>query len=140
MTTLRPVIIILLCGMTMLLSGCPCGEPAEAALTPLSGRFGYYVQGPFGLEATITKEALDDAEWTFEGSFTFPSSGYLLLPHMVEVMESYPEQVHVTLYVWTPSPGQIVLPVLTEAPVNITFTASNEAQFTVRIVPLCLPL
>lgn len=139
MITPRFVFIALLCGIAMLLSGCPCDDPEEAARTPLSGRFGYYVQGPFGLEATITKATLDDVEWTFKGNFTFPSSGYLLLPHRAEVMESYPEQVHITFYVWKPSPGQIVLPALTEAPVNITFAASNEAQFTVRVVPLCLP-
>ena len=128
----------MLVGATVLLSGCPCGEEVQGELTPFSGRFGYFVAGPWGFEGALTKENLGDPEWTIEGTFQFPSSGYTVLAPEVQVAESYPEQVLIRIRVLTPSPGQVVLPVITEAPVSFTIPASDRAEFDVWFVPVCL--
>ena len=128
----------MLVGAAVLLAGCPCGEEVPGELTPFSGRFGYFVAGPWGFEGALTKENLGDPEWTLEGTFQFPSSGYTVLAPEVQVAESYPEQVLIRIRVLTPSPGQVVLPVITEAPVSFTIPASDRAEFNVWFVPVCL--
>ena len=124
----------------LLLSGCPCGEEVPAALTAFSGRYGYYVTGPWAFEGALTKEYPDDPEWVLEGAFQFPTSGYRVLAPSVAVAESYPEQVSVRIHVYVPSPGQEVLSVLTEAPLSLTIPASGQAEFDIRFVPLCVPV
>lgn len=122
----------------LFLSGCPCENPTEGELTPFSGRYGYYVEGPWGFEGALTKETLDDAEWKLEGSFQFPTSGYLVMPAQIEILESYPEQVHITFQVFAPGSNQMVLQVISEVPVEATIAASNEAVFSVSFQSMCL--
>lgn len=128
----------MLVGAAVVLSGCPCGEEIPGGLTPFSGRFGYFVVGPWGFEGALTKENPGDPEWTLEGTFQFPSSGYTVLTPDVRVAESYPEQVRIRIRVLTPSPGQVVLPVITETPVSLTIPASDQAEFELWFVPVCL--
>lgn len=119
-------------------SGCPCDPPVRGELTPFSGRFGYFVEGPWGFEGALTKENLGDAAWILEGTFQFPTSGYIVFPTKVLVLESYPEQVHITFQVMPPSPNQMVLQVITEVSIApVTIAASDEATFDVRFQTLC---
>lgn len=127
---------LILCGMALSLTGCPCGVPEQGELTPFSGRFGYYVQGPWGFEGALTKENLTDPAWTLEGTFQFPSSGYRALGPQIWVAESYPEQVTIRFNVLKPS--GIDLPVISPHTVKYTIHASNQAVFNVWFVPRCL--
>lgn len=122
------------------LAGCPCGDPAlPVTLFPLSGPFGYGLQGPYGLVGNLTKDNITDATWHLRGTFAFPSSGYAVLGPDVQVMESYPEQVLIRLRILKPNPGTITLPVITEADVAVDVDASNQAVFTIMVEERCLP-
>lgn len=134
----RMLAVFALAGAAALFSGCPCDPPSQGELTPFSGRFGYFVEGPWGFEGALTKENPGDEEWALEGTFRFPTSGYLVFPTKVLALESYPEQVHITFQVLPPSPNQMVLQVITEAPIApVTIAASDEATFEVRFQSLC---
>jgi len=122
------------------LAGCPCGNPElPVTLIPLSGPFGYAVEGPYGLTGHLTKDNLTDATWHLRGTFAFPNSGYAALGPDVQVMESFPEQVVIRLRILKPNPGTITLPVITEAQVALDVDASNQAVFTVVVEERCLP-
>lgn len=139
MRTFRFMTFVTLLGLAAVVTGCPCGESVQGELTSFSGRFGYFVEGPWGFQGALTKENLDDPEWKFEGTFQFPSSGYFALPPAVEVLESSPEQVHITLNVMTPLGDQAVLPVITPVTIRTTaIAASDEAVFDVRFAPMCI--
>ena len=130
---------MLLAGLVLgscVLAGCPCGEEMPVELTPLSGPFGYHVEGPWGLEGTLTKAELTDAVWRLEATFQFPSSGYTLLAPQVMVAESYPEQVSIEIPVLQPE--GVVLPVITERQVVVEVPASNEAEFDIVVAPYCM--
>jgi hypothetical protein len=61
-----------------------------------------------------------------------------VFPTKVLVLESYPEQVHITFQVMPPSPNQMVLQVITEVPIApVTIAVSDEATFDVRFQTLC---
>lgn len=122
-----------------LLSGCPCGtDELPVTLTAFSGRFGYYLSGPYGFDGSLTKENLGDAEWTLEGTFQFPTSGYAMLGPEILVMESYPEQVTVRMRVVPPPAGSVVLQVITPRTVTYKITASDQAAFTISVEEYCL--
>ncbi|MFH0824446.1 MAG: hypothetical protein V2B18_16960 [Pseudomonadota bacterium] len=103
-------------------------------LIPLSGRFGYSLEGPYGFTGSLTKEAITDADWCLEGDFNLPTAGFAVSEPVVRVAESYPEQVFVTITVTPPAPDSVVAQVITQVPVTAVITASNEAVFTIEIV------
>lgn len=134
----RIVLVLAVVAGAFAFTGCPCGGgnlPVE--LTAFSGRFGYYLEGPYGFTGALTKEALTDPEWVLEGTFQFPSSGYTVLAPDVQIMESFPEQVRVTLRVLLPPPNAAVLTVITEGPVYVLIPASERATFDVAVQEYC---
>jgi hypothetical protein len=137
----RSGLCLVLLTATLFLGGCPpcdCGKGEESTgnvqLTPLSGRFGYGLSGPYGLQGTLTKNRLSDAAWRLEASFSFPTEGFTVATPVVLVAESFPEQVTVTLKVTPPPSYAIVLRKVTEVPVSTDITASNSALFNIRVV------
>lgn len=127
------VAVCVLCAV--LLPGC-VREHTDITLTALSGRYGYAFEGPLGLQGTITKASLEDAEWVVEGSFLFPTGGYTLLAPDMEVAESMPEQVFLRLNVLTPSPNAVVTQALEEKSFSYRVAASNEAAFTLTLTTI----
>ena len=134
MRTRNVVLRIIGLALALLLPGCPCVQEIPAELTPFSGRYGYFVAGPWGFEGALTKENLGDLEWTLEGSFLFPTSGYRVLTPQVDIAESYPEQVTIRIRVLTPDPDAAVLQVLTEVPITLTIQASDLALFDISFI------
>jgi hypothetical protein len=110
------------------------GEDELVRLIPFSGRFGYGFEGPYGFVGSLTKQELTDPDWHLEGEFRFPTAGYVVEDPVVRILESYPEQVHVSIGVIPPSPGRVVAQVITRACVSVDIPASNEAQFTIRVL------
>lgn len=125
---LLPIVAVVLAG----LAGCACHKDT-VTLTPLSGRYGYCFEGPMGLQGTLTKDNLTDAEWRLEGKFVFPSGGHTLLEPDIQIAESYPEQVFIKFSVVTPGPNEMVTMAITEAPFSQRIPASNEAQFSMTV-------
>lgn len=120
------------------LSGCFCVPvTATAVVEPIPGELGYTVTGSYDLEGTITKDSPSDPDWTFDGSFVFTTGGYSVAEPEVVVMESFPEQVRITLPVTPPPPGAIVTQALEEVFVAASIYASNEAQFEVIVRTDC---
>lgn len=128
-------LIVAVCVLCTMLPGC-VREHTDIPLTVLSGRYGYAFEGPLGLQGTITKASLEDAEWVVEGSFLFPTGGYTLLAPDMEVAESMPEQVFLRLNVLTPSPNAVVTQALEERPFSHRVAASNEAAFTLTLTTI----
>lgn len=127
--------LIVLCAAAAVLAGCPCGGQAlPVTVTPLEGGAGYALEGPYDFEGTLTPSG---GEWQFEGTFAFTSSGYTVLGPDIQVRESFPEQVTVTLRVMVPRPGAVLLPVITEVPVSYRIAASSEATFTAEVREYC---
>ena len=54
-------------------------EAYPLSLSPFSGRFGFYMEGPYNFVGDLTKENLTDPAWRLSGMFTFtlPVSRYL---------------------------------------------------------------
>lgn len=120
------------------LSGCFCvPESAPAVVEPIPEDLGYLATGSYDLEGTITKDSPTDPNWTLDGSFVFTTGGYSVAAPEVEVMESFPEQVRITLPVTPPPPGAIVTQALEEVAVAASIYASNEAQFEVIVRTDC---
>ncbi len=139
MHTNRTVFAGLSIAAVLLLSGCPCGNPAvPVELVALSGPLGYAFDGPYGLSGTILKEYPDDAEWILEGTFEFPNPGYALLAPDIAVAESYPEQVFITLRVLLPSPGGVYPQVITPASFRRSIPASTQATFQAEVQEFCV--
>jgi hypothetical protein len=103
-------------------------------LVPLSGRFGYSIEGPYGFTGSLTKEELTDADWRLEGDLSFPTTGYTLDGPVVQIAESSPERVSVTFTVIPPAPDSVVAQVVTHVSVTALITASNDAVFSMEIV------
>ena len=124
--------------LTCLMSGCPCSpSPAPVAMTAFSGRFGYYLTGPYGFEGDLTKPDLNSPTWTLRGTFQFPTSGYTVLGPSISVAESFPEQVTIRLRVMLPPEGSAQLTVITPAAVEYTVDASNQASFNIAVEEFC---
>ena len=119
----------------LLSTGCPCPRCNDTLvqMTPFSGRFGYYLEGPYNFVGSLTKENLTDQNWRLEGEFAFPTSGYTVGEPDVRIMESFPEQVFVTIEVTPPPPRLCVIQVITNVTVTAAIPASNQAQFTIHI-------
>lgn len=132
---MRKTIIAVVALALLGLAGCYCKKDS-VTLTPLSGRFGYAFEGPLGLQGTLTKENLADAEWLLEGKFVFPSGGYRILEPEVRVAESHPERVFVKFSVVTPGPNDFVTMAITEEAFSHYVSASNDAFFSVSMVTI----
>ena len=116
---------------------CTCAsmldcQTSDIQLVNLSGRYGYGLIGDYDFTGTLTKEALTDAEWHLDGQFFFPTAGYAVDEPVVSIQESYPEQISVTIKIIQPSPGSIVAQVITNVPVSLDISASNEAVFSLK--------
>ena len=109
-------------------------EAYPLSLSPFSGRFGFYMEGPYNFVGDLTKENLTDPAWRLSGMFTFNTSGFTVSQPIVSIAESYPEQVSITLAVNRPAPETVVLPVSTQISVTASILASDQAIFTVRLV------
>ena len=129
-------LLIAVCAVCAVLpSGC-VREHTDITLTPLSGRYGYAFEGPLGLQGTLTKASLEDAEWVVEGSFLFPTGGHTLLVPEILIAESMPEQIFLRFNVLTPGPNAVVTQALEEKPFSHRLAASNEAAFTVTLTTI----
>lgn len=102
-------------------------------MTPLSGLFGYGLEGPYGFAGSLTKQEPTDPTWRLEGDFNFPTAGYLVEEPVVHILESYPEQVWVSIGIIPPPPGDPVAQVLTSVHVSVDIPASNEARFAIIV-------
>lgn len=113
--------------------GEPVGKDGGVKMMELSGRYGYALQGPYGFAGTLTKESLNAKEWQLEAKFTFGTSGYRVAKVDAVVMESYPEQVRITIPVTPPPPDAMVAQVITEVPVSERIVASDRAVFRIVV-------
>lgn len=116
-------------------SGC-VREHTDITLTALSGSYGYAFEGPLGLQGTITKASLEDAEWVVGGGFLFPTGGHTLLAPEILIAESMPEQIFLRFNVLTPGPNAVVTQALEEKPFSHRLAASNEAAFTLTLTTI----
>jgi len=124
--------------LTVSLTGCFCVPiQAPAIIEPLDTGLGYTIEGSYNFEGVLFKENESDPKWKLEGSFVFNTGGYTVAEPEVVVMESFPEQVAITLTVTPPPFGAIVTQALTEVAVSAEIYASNEADFTVKIQTDC---
>jgi hypothetical protein len=115
--------------------GTGSGDTDEAVrLVPLSGRFGYGIEGPYGLTGSLTKEELTDADWCLEANFAFPTSGYTVGEPEIRAAQTYPEKVWITITVTPPAPDLAVAQMITPIQVTALITASNEAAFGIQVI------
>jgi hypothetical protein len=120
--------------LLLALAGCPGMVRVMTAEVTLWERteteaVDYGFSGRYDLSGTLVWTA-DTGEWEMEGSFTFPTGGYSVLPADILVAESFPEQVFITLKVLQPAPGAITTQALEEQAFSRTFQASSEARIT----------
>ncbi len=119
-----------------------CEQPEPISVEPLEDGPGYRVEGA-RFQGTLLPETVlsgptdpDDPNapsmpWELDGVFTFPYSGFEVLEPDVQVAESYPEQVTITL---TYVDHHGMLPVVTEKPVIVHIPpVSLEAAFRVQV-------
>jgi hypothetical protein len=107
------------------------GEPIK--LTPLSGREGYAVEGPFGLTGTLTRDDYEQPEWHLSGKFVFPTGGYHVAVPIEAVSDSQPQKVYITFPI-APQPGAAITQSSVEVPVDLKIRAEADAQFILRVV------
>lgn len=140
MSSTKLICTLLVALFAGILSGCPCGTGSTPVqMTAFSGRFGYYLAGPYGFEGALTKSDINSPTWTLEGTFQFPTSGYSVLGPSILVAESFPEQVTIRMRVLLPPEGSAQLTVITPVTVRYTVDASNQASFNISVEELCFP-
>lgn len=106
----------------------------EAVLTPFSGEFGYDIQGAAGAFAgTLVKHDVNSRAWDLEGEFNFPTRGYTVGTPEIEIVATWPEQVYITIPVWSPKAISFVCNADTRFPVNAVISAATNAEFKVLV-------
>lgn len=122
------------------LAGCPC-VPLFLSMTIVEGGDvappGKTVTGPHDFMGTLVPQDTEPATWAFDGSFVFPTSGFTVGDVEAQVAESFPEQVTIIVPVTPPPKGSVLLPMLTEVPVNATIQVSEQALFTAFVREEC---
>jgi len=116
-------------------AGCFCIDiTTPTVMRLLDNGTGYTVEGSYNFEGTLT---YSNGRWNLAGSFVFNTGGYAVAEPDIIIMESFPEQVIVTLTVTPPPPGAIVTQVITEVPVAAQFDVSEEAEIAVFVRTQC---
>jgi hypothetical protein len=93
------------------------------------------MEGELGFFGTLTRPSELSAEWTLQASFMFPATGYVALTPEVNVLGNI---VNIRFPVLPPAIESEEDPVISEIPVERSFSAPANAEFTVEIRVLCV--
>lgn len=133
--SVRVIFILIGC---LTIAGCGCGAPGIPVLaTSAPNDDGYLLNGVHDFEGILRRPVDAEERWVLDWRFTFPTGGYSVEDVELVVLESFPEQVHVTYTVKVPAPWEFVTQAISEVAGTERIDVSSDALFDIRIVEAC---